>query len=101
MQLYYNGIWYFHVPQIAVCGPAGIMAKGCPSHMFFPARSTHPNRALFIFFPEAICHDADTIHMKGDILTNRIVVSVRFIFAVLNTVIPWTVDWQTWEVLPL
>lgn len=81
----------FSVSQISVCRSANIMPKGCPSHVFFPAYSTIPKLPLLIFFPEAICHDSDTIHMKGDSLTNRIVGSMRFIFTVLNTIIPCTV----------
>lgn len=45
MQLCYNGIWYFHVPQIAVCGTAGIRQKAapviCSSLPILPTQTLH------------------------------------------------------------
>lgn len=64
-----------------------VSGKRLPQSYALPGPFSPPKPCTIHFFPEAICHDSDTIHMKGDILTNRIVVSVRFIFAVLNTVI--------------
>lgn len=68
--------------------PAHIRAKEGTGPVSSPLHYTHPNLLPVIFFSKAIFHDSDTIPMKCDILTNRIAMSMRFIFTLLNTIIP-------------
>lgn len=58
--------------------------------VFSPTHYNHQNLPQVIFSSKAIFHDSDTIPKNCDILTNRIAMSMRFIFTLFNTIIPWT-----------
>lgn len=63
-------------------------AKEGTGQVFSPVHYTHPNLLPVIFFSKEIFHESDTIPMECDILKNRIFMSMRFIFTLLNTIIP-------------
>lgn len=80
----FGGFEYFKLlfVDLPTSGQKAALVMRSSPHIL-PTQTFHSS----YFSPEAICHDSDTIRLKGDMLTNRIAVSMRFIFPVLNTVV--------------